>query len=84
MGTVDTSFSGVKGNGCEDVMIFKTPRVKDDLPDITCIGEDMFHSDGVGLIRKELLEDILKEVPFGTRYKKESSAIQIRYGGAKG
>mmetsp|Transcript_24703 Transcript_24703/g.51684 ORF Transcript_24703/g.51684 Transcript_24703/m.51684 type:complete len:1337 (+) Transcript_24703:117-4127(+) len=66
----------------------KTLRVNDDLPDITSYntstGETMEHSDGVGLIRKERLKDIVKEITFGPKYKDDVTAIQIRYGGAKG
>ena len=61
-------------------------RVKDDLEDITSRwnGLEMQHSDGVGLIRKEVLQDVIKQVPFGPRDKRHISAIQIRFGGAKG
>lgn len=58
-------------------------RVKDNLPDITT-DAGLEHSDGVGLIRKEVLEDILNHIPYGAKYKRGVSAIQIRYGGAKG
>lgn len=58
-------------------------RVNDNLPDIVS-GSGLEHSDGVGLIRKEVLEVILNEVPFGPMDKKDISAIQVRYGGAKG
>ena len=42
------------------------------------------HSDGVGLIAENLLKEVIKQVPFGERHKEKVSAIQIRYGGAKG
>ena len=63
-------------------------RVKDNLPDIvsfnTSTGTVLEHSDGVGLIRKEVLLLIAKEIPFGPKNKEDVSAIQVRYGGAKG
>ncbi|KAL7542670.1 hypothetical protein ACHAXR_011976, partial [Thalassiosira sp. AJA248-18] len=97
--TIDTTF-GAKEDGQRGLMNWarqalgfghrpgtgddsKTLRVKDNLPDITSYGGHE-HSDGVDLIRKEVLESVLKQVPFGPKYKKDISAIQIRYGGAKG
>lgn len=66
----------------------KALRVHDSLPDITSYDtfrqDWLVHSDGVGLIRKEVLEDVVKQIPFGAKYKKDISAVQIRYGGAKG
>jgi hypothetical protein len=95
--TIDTSFAGITNNG--DGFInwtkeklglstphssfdIKMPRVNDTLPDIVS-PTGMEHSDGVGLVRRELLDAILLQVPWGTN-KNDVSAIQIRYGGAKG
>ena len=65
-----------------------TLRVKDDLPDISCFDSStnrkMDHSDGVGLIRAELLLDRMQKFPFGPKDPGDVSAIQVRYGGAKG
>lgn len=77
--TIDTSYSRISN--------YKELRVKDNLKDIVSYnsGKEMIHSDGVGIITKDLLQDVLKELPFGRpRDKKDISAIQIRYGGAKG
>ena len=89
--TIDTTYSGIKSEGMASWIKEKigltsiaptAPRVRDNFPDI---GKEMVHSDGVGLITKDLLQEILKQLPFGRpRDKRDISAIQIRYGGAKG
>ena len=65
-----------------------TLLVKDDLPDIMAhdsrTGEMMAHSDGVGLIKKETLARLLLGFPIAAKNRAEVSAIQIRFGGAKG
>lgn len=65
-----------------------TLKVKDDLPDIEVyndtLGAWVEHSDGAGLIRKDLLESLMSDFPFGPSNPQDVSAIQIRYGGAKG
>jgi hypothetical protein len=59
------------------------PRVNDSLPDILSrTGQE--HSDGVGLISRAYLDAILLQIPFGPMNKDDVSAIQIRFGGAKG
>jgi RNA-dependent RNA polymerase len=58
-------------------------RVKDDHPDIVSSMNGV-HSDGVGLIRKEVLEGLMARIPFAPSDPSDASAIQIRYGGAKG
>ena len=60
-------------------------RVKDDLPDIPSSIENLVHSDGCGMIRREvLLKSVLPLVPYAPRFKSDISAIQFRCGGAKG
>ena len=91
--TIDTSYSGRTLSMMEKIGLSgrskeQTPRVCDNFPDITSYNRstctEMVHSDGVGLIRRELLVEILKQIPFGPRDKRDISAIQVRYGGAKG
>ena len=59
-------------------------RVDDSYPEIVS-STGMEHSDGVGLISKRILSQILLQISF-VAYKdlENISAIQIRYGGAKG
>jgi len=45
-------------------------------------GENYIHSDGTGIVRPEIMEELLKYVPYAI--PSEVSIIQIRYGGAKG
>ena len=89
--TSNGGFSGIVNWTKEQKSFFssnyKELRVKDNLKDIVSYNSDkeMVHSDGVGLITKDLLQELLKELPFGRpRDKKDISAIQIRFGGAKG
>ena len=59
-------------------------RVNDSHPEIVS-STGMEHSDGVGLISKHILSRILLQIPFvAAKDRKNISAIQIRYGGAKG
>jgi RNA-dependent RNA polymerase len=62
--------------------------VKDDFPEIIACnsdtGETMPHSDGVGIIKKETMEQLLRRHPHSPKNPAEVSAIQIRFGGAKG
>ena len=60
--------------------------VNDRCPDIESfhMGTMQCHSDGEGLIKKELLEQIVINLPFDIRSPSDVSTIQIRYGGAKG
>jgi hypothetical protein len=55
------------------------------IPDITSVVDErtMCHSDGVGLIRREKLDELLSNPPF-SKTPGDVSIIQIRYGGAKG
>eukprot|EP00804_Cyclotella_cryptica_P019579 CCRYP_014312-RA/>CCRYP_014312-RA protein AED:0.62 eAED:0.46 QI:0/0/0/0.5/1/1/2/0/151 len=90
--TIGTSFSGTNSNHGGNLITlipeklgfsskscsFKTLRVNDKLPDIISdAGKE--HSDGVGIIRKEVLEDLDNEIPFGPKNKNDVSAIQVRY-----
>jgi len=59
-----------------------TPRVNDALPDIVSTN-GMEHSDGVGLISRSFMDTILQQLPFNPN-PHDISAVQIRYGGAKG
>ncbi|CAB9515626.1 RNA-dependent RNA polymerase 1 [Seminavis robusta] len=63
-------------------------RVKDDLDDIntfnSATGEWMEHSDGAGIIRKDVLAALVSTFPFGPKEPSHVSVIQIRLGGAKG
>lgn len=47
-------------------------------------GKQVCHSDGNGLIRRELLDKVVKRLPFGPIRPEDVSIIQIRFGGAKG
>jgi len=58
-------------------------RVDDKFPDIIS-DADMVHSNGVGLIRKELLSQLVTQLPFAPEDPHDVCAIQIRFGGAKG
>lgn len=60
--------------------------VNDKLEDIVnYVGEkEMCHSDGTGLIRKELMTGLLKRLPFAPSDLSSVSIIQVRFGGAKG
>lgn len=82
--TVDTV--GVEENRINGAS--RNLQVKDDLPDIEAlnhyIGTSYVHSDGVGLIKKEVLKDLMLRYPFRSKNQGDVSAIQIRYGGAKG
>ena len=92
--TIDASLGGVNSQqgilstglnimGLMSKASSKKPRVNDNLPDVTS-RTCAIHSDGVGLITEDLIQEVLKQVPFGEKHKKSVSAIQIRYGGAKG
>ena len=63
-------------------------RVNDNYPDILSndldTGDELCHSDGAGLIRKDVLMKILKGLPIDIKSTEDISTIQIRYGGAKG
>ena len=59
-----------------------TPQVNDALPDIVSTN-GMEHSDGVGLISRSFMDNILLQLPYNLN-PNDVSAIQIRYGGAKG
>ena len=85
--TIDTTASGSHGTVSLALTRFgfkwSTPRVYDALPDIMSVtGQE--HSDGVGLISRECLNAVLLQIPFGPVNKEDISAIQIRFGGAKG
>lgn len=84
---MDTSTASVAGglvSSIKSVFGFgpSTPRVYDALPDIfSNSGQE--HSDGVGLISRDHLNAVLLQLPFSVN-KDDVSAIQIRFGGAKG
>ena len=60
--------------------------VKDDFPDVLCYhnGNEMCHSDGTGLIKRNVLDSLIAQLPFGPKDPTEVSVIQVRFGGAKG
>ncbi|GKY93876.1 hypothetical protein MPSEU_000354500 [Mayamaea pseudoterrestris] len=56
------------------------------IPDIPGQGHflEKFHTDGTGVISRALMDELLRQVPFGPKDPRDTSIIQIRYGGAKG
>jgi RNA dependent RNA polymerase len=55
-----------------------------ELDDIPSTIPDKLHSDGTGLIRREIMLELVKTVPNPPRDPTSVSALQIRDGGAKG
>lgn len=76
-----TTFTEVTGNsrgeGC--LMPTKQNYVVDDIE-----GSRGCHSDGTGMIRRDVLDELLIQLPIGIKDCSKVSIIQIRYGGAKG
>jgi len=59
-------------------------RINDNTPDVNS-NSGSCHSDGTGLIRRGILLDVVKKIPYITQEEIEhTSIIQIRFGGAKG
>lgn len=60
--------------------------VKDDLPDFLSVhnGKETCHSDGTGLIERNVMESLIAQLPIGPDDPTGVSIVQIRFGGAKG